>query len=134
MSEPGQSEKASVFAPVNQQAMVAKIASVGDDELSGCFFGDAVTDAESPTTRAFDIGAREVGEPDEEGAPSGPFGVPLIGAPGAPFVNPATAPVPSPTSATPGTAPHGGGGGSLDQDAAARQAFILGGPGAIRGE
>jgi hypothetical protein len=134
MSEPGQSEKASVFAPVNQQEMVAKIASVGDDDLSGCFFGDAVTDAESPTTRAFDIGSRDGGGPDEDEAPAGPFGVPLIDAPAAPFVNPTTAPVPGPASAAPATGLHVGAGGTLDQDAAARQAFILGGPGAIRGD
>ncbi len=111
------SGRPSAFAPVDQDAVIARIDAVDDDDLDSTFFGEAIIDVENASTRSFDIGIRMLGdaEPGLDG-PSSATVLPLttvgIDATPAPAANPTELPVV----------------GRLGSDAAARSAFILHGP------
>ncbi len=48
----------SAFGPVDQDALIARIDAVEEDDLTSSFFGDSILDVENAATRAFDIGIR----------------------------------------------------------------------------
>jgi len=112
---------ASVFGYVDQDEVIKRIDVVKDDDLASRFFGDSLQEIEIAATDIFDIGVRDEAETDAHSA-THPFAVPTAAAPAIP--PPAPAP-PQPASTAP--APT-----LLDQDAMARQAFILGGPSAMK--
>ncbi len=55
---PAPPAKVSAFGPVDQDALMARIDSVDEDDLTSSFFGDSILDVENAATRAFDIGIR----------------------------------------------------------------------------
>ncbi len=50
--------RASAFGPVDQEALIARIDDVDEDDLTSDFFGHSILDVENAATRAFDIGIR----------------------------------------------------------------------------
>jgi hypothetical protein len=112
--------KPSVFGYLDQEEVISRIDAGGDDDLSSCFFGDSLQDVENAAARVFDVGVRDREESGAQPTPPGPFGPPSAS------VSAALAPVPA-ASGPDARKP-------LDQDAAARRAFILGGPAALRGD
>ena len=111
------SGKPSAFGPVDQEALIARIDSVDDDDLSSTFFGDSILDVENAATRSFDIGIRTLGTTNPPPRPAAePLTTAGIDASPAPARDPVEVPV----------------AGNLSDDAAARSAFILGGPAGLR--
>ncbi len=111
---PQSSGKPSVFGPVDQDALIARIDDVDDDDLTSTFFGDSILDVENASTRAFDIGIRVHGtNADASTAQRSEFKTAGIDAVAA---DPVELPVV----------------GELSDDARARSAFILGGPAALQ--
>ena len=55
---PAPPAKVSAFGPVDQDALIARIDAVDEDDLTSSFFGDSILDVENAATRAFDIGIR----------------------------------------------------------------------------
>lgn len=106
---------ATVFGVQDQDQMVAKIDAVADDDLSSTFFVDSIAEVEGAATRVFDIGIRTI-TTDEAPAVAGAFA-------SAPHDSGTSAPAARPTEPT--TSPR------LQDDEAARRAFILGGPAAL---
>lgn len=104
----------SVFGYVDQDELIARIDAVADDDLTSDFFGDSIQEVEDAATRIFDIGIQTVTEAGEP-ARGGTFGTPRTGTG-----------VATSTPAGPVTVC-----GELEDDTAARRAFILGGPAAI---
>jgi hypothetical protein len=107
----------SVFGYVDQDEVIKRIDDVQEDDLTSGFFGDSIQDVENAATDIFDIGVRDEVETDGLSA-SHPFAVPTDAGHSepAPSALPTTAPAPT----------------NLDKDARARQAFILGGPDAMK--
>ena len=115
--EPGKPGSTTVFGYVDQQVMVSRIDTVDDDDLASSFFGDSIQDVAQAATKMFDVGVRDDGVHGEEAAPSS-FGVP---------VGPKHAADESsnaPAAAVDGEATR--------REDAARHAFILGGPAAMK--
>lgn len=111
----------SVFGYVDQDEVIKRIDDVDDDDLTSCFFGDSILDVEIAATEIFGIGVRDEAEGGGQSAPH-PFAATRTATPATP------APVPAPAlPASTAPAPT-----ALAQDAQARQAFILGGPSAMR--
>jgi hypothetical protein len=103
--------KPSVFAPVNQDDMIARLDQVSDDDLSSTFFADSMQEVEDAATNVFDIGIRTLTQDDAPATRAGSFGAP----------GPAAAAPIQPALQSPGTLAH---------DADRQRAFILGGPAA----
>lgn len=113
---PPASDKPSAFAPVDQDAIIARIDAVDEDDLASTFFGDSILEVENASTRAFDIGIRVHGTNPEASVQAGSeFTTVGIDASPALAADPAEVPVV----------------GQLADDARARTAFILGGPAAL---
>ena len=106
----------SAFGPVDQEAVIARIDAVDEDDLTSSFFGDSLLDVENAATRSFDIGIRTLGSDARPAAEPVSARVPLttagIDASPAPAADPIEVPVV----------------GVLARDEDARSAFILGGP------
>ncbi|MEI6362931.1 MAG: hypothetical protein WCP95_12445 [Actinomycetes bacterium] len=101
----------SVFGPVDQAEIIARIDSIEDDDLDSSFFADSMKDVEDAATRSFDVGIRTLTDNPPAGG-----GRPTFGAG---------------TGATgdADTGPHAPiSGDQLKQDDQARRSFILGGP------
>lgn len=107
---------ASVFDVQDQDRMVAQIDSVADDDLTSTFFGDSIDEVEGAATRMFDVGIRTLAHDDAPGV-AGAF---------------AAAPAPAAEVSSPARQPSTGAPASLQDDEAARRAFVLGGPDAVR--
>jgi hypothetical protein len=116
-SSPTPSSKASAFGPVDQDAMIARIDTVEEDDLSSTFFGDSLLDVERASTRAFDIGIRVHGTTPDAAAPRG-AAMTTAGIDDSPA--PAADPVEVPVV------------GGLADDDRSRAAFILGGPAGLQ--
>jgi len=115
------SGKPSAFGPVDQDRVIARIDAVDEDDLTSSFFGDSLLDVENAATRSFDIGIRMLGtdqhrQAPAEAAPALPLTTAGIDASPAPAADPVEVPV----------------AGRRMDDAVARSAFILGGPGALQ--
>ncbi|MDO8308329.1 MAG: hypothetical protein Q7V58_08235 [Actinomycetota bacterium] len=111
------SGRPSAFAPVDQNAVIARIDAVDDDDLDSTFFGEAIIDVENAATRSFDIGIRMLGDADpahygQSPVEASPLTTAGIDATPAPAANPTEVPVV----------------GRLGLGTAARSAFILHGP------
>lgn len=103
-AEPDPSPAPSVFRAPDQSEMIARLDAVEDDDLGSSFFDTSAREAEEAALRIFDVGIRTlVEEPGRQAA--------------APEV--------------PAFSPPGGGPAPDLTDAAARAAFILGGPAGI---
>lgn len=126
---------ATVFGYVDQNAVIKKIDQVDDDDLASCFFGDSLQDVENAGVNIFDIGIQDDVTSTGPNAVT-PFGTPSFG-PSSTTPTPTVVP-PAPTAAAtveaaapPAPAPTLP---TNDVEAQARQAFILGGPPAMRKE
>jgi hypothetical protein len=106
-----QSNGASVFGPVDQDEIIARIDSVEDDDLDSSFFADSMKEVEDAATRSFDVGIRTLTDEPHAGGGRPAFGVSASDAAG--MVPGPHAPISS---------------DQLKQDDQARRAFILGGP------
>lgn len=114
-------EQPTVFGAPDQSDMIARIDATDDDDLGSSFFDSSIQDAENAAVRMFDIGIKTITD-DPSQRPTPAFG------------GTATAPatsVPRPPSASQQQVAQGAD-GRFD-DPAARAAFILGGPAALRG-
>jgi hypothetical protein len=108
---------ASVFSGVDQNAMIARIDAVDDDDLGSTFFADSMQDVEDAAANIFDIGIKTL-TVDPRSEPTGrAFGST------APAVASDTASSNAPASADPASRPP-------QQAGDFRRAFILGGPAA----
>lgn len=106
-------KSASVFGVPDQDVVIAQIDAVAEDDLTSNFFGDSIADVEGAATRMFDVGVRTL----TDDAPPSPeaFGR-------------------APTAdgrATEAEADVPPGLPASLHSAAARRAFILGGPAAL---
>lgn len=110
-------ESGTVFGAPDQAEMIARIDAVDDDDLSSSFFDSSLQDVEDAAVRMFDVGVRTL---IDDAAPTAAFGVPTSAAP----------PGGRPASAT--DQPVAPGATGRFADPAVREAFILGGPGALR--
>lgn len=110
--------KASAFGPVDQDALIARIDAVEEDDLTSSFFGDSILDVENAATRAFDIGIRMHD-------PSSPSTHTASGA-AVPMTTAGIDASPAP-AADPIEEPHIGGVAE-----GSRTAFILGGPAGLQ--
>jgi hypothetical protein len=115
---------ATVFGYVDQSAVIKKIDQVDDDDLASCFFGDSLQDVENAGVNIFDIGIQDDVTATGPNAVT-PFGTPNFG-PSSTTPAPTVIPTPPPVDQPAPTVPVN------DVDAQARQAFILGGPPAMR--
>lgn len=104
---------ATVFGAPDQDAMIAKIDTVSDDDLSSSFFDSSIQDVEAAAVRMFDVGVRTL---TDDNAPLAAFGGRAGAGPGG-------------ATAAPQQAPPGAEGRFADP--AVRRAFILGGPRAL---
>jgi thiamine pyrophosphate-dependent acetolactate synthase large subunit-like protein len=105
-----QPASASVFGPVDQEEIIARIDDVEDDDLDSPFFADSMKEVEDAATRSFDVGIRTL--TDDPAGGRAAFGSSAgigshVAEPGAH----------APISAE-----------QLKQDDRARRDFILGGP------
>lgn len=116
---PPPSGKPSAFGPVDQEALIARIDAVDDDDFDSTFFADSILDVENASTRAFNIGIRVHGT-DSAAAHRAELTTAAIDATPAPAADPAEVPVEVPVA------------GPLAADAQARTAFILGGPASLQ--
>jgi hypothetical protein len=112
-ADPESAARPSVFSGIDQEAIIARLDDVQDDDLDSSFFAEAMVDVENASTRAFDIGVR-AGEP----------------------VPPAPAPVGTTPFTTAGldatpAAREDDVLGATHEARDERTAFILGGPGAL---
>lgn len=119
-SAPTPPEQPTVFGAQDQSDMIARIDATDEDDLGSSFFDSSLQDAENAAVRMFDIGIKTITD-DPAQRPSPAFGA---------------AATPPPSSAQrPPTASQQqvvqGADGRFD-DPAARAAFILGGPAALR--
>ena len=105
-----QPASASVFGPVDQNEIIARIEAVEDDDLDSSFFADSMKEVEDAATRSFDVGIRTLTDGPASRAPRPAFGTSADGSSAAPGPH---APISS---------------DQLKQDDQARRAFILGGP------
>jgi hypothetical protein len=110
--------KPSVFGVQDQGEIISRIDSIEDDDLTSSFFGDSIADVEEAATRMFDVGIRTI--TDEPAPTSQAFGVA------------AAAPAAAEPASGQGRPPSVAVSGSLEDDEAARAAFVLGGPTAVR--
>lgn len=112
---PPPSGRPSAFGPVDQEALIARMDAVDDDDFDSTFFADSILDVENASTRAFNIGIRVHGT-DSAAAQRAELTTAGIDATPAPAADPAEVPVV----------------GQLADDARARRAFILGGPAGLQ--
>jgi len=106
-----QPASASVFGPVDQDEIIARIDSVEDDDLDSSFFADSMKDVEDAATRSFDVGIRTLTDEPRRGDERQAFGV---------TADDASRAVVAAHAAISGE--------ELKQDDQARKSFILGGP------
>jgi hypothetical protein len=101
----------SVFGPVDQAEIIARIDSIEDDDLDSSFFADSMKEVEDAATRSFDVGIRTLTDEPPAGG-----GRPTFGAAAG-------------STAGVDAAPHAPiSGDQLKSDDQARRSFILGGP------
>jgi hypothetical protein len=129
--------RTSVFGPVDQDEVIARIDAVCEDDLDSTFFGDSLQEVEDAATRIFDIGIRTFGNvqsPSDQPSAFAPAGGPAPSVDGPPRTG--ASPPPrvgsEPTASAAGPArPPAVRFGTLEKDPAARRAFVLGGPVAL---
>jgi hypothetical protein len=107
-----------VFGASDQADMIARIDATAEDDLTSSFFDSSIQDAENAAVRMFDIGIRTI--TDEPGRSSQ-----------AAFGTSTTTPA-AVRRATVAEQPIALGAEGRFEDPAVREAFILGGPQALR--
>lgn len=113
-------EQPTVFGAPDQSDMIARIDATDEDDLGSSFFDSSLQEAENAAVRMFDIGIKTItDEPAQR--PAAAFGTPAT---------PAAASSTRPPTASQQQVAQGAD-GRFD-DPAARAAFILGGPAALR--
>jgi hypothetical protein len=116
---PPKGAPASVFSAVDQDAMIARIDAVDDDDLGSTFFADSMQDVEDAAANIFDIGIKTL-TLDPRSEPTGrAFGS------AAPSAASDTAASSTQASVDPASSP-------AQQAGDFRRAFILGGPAAAK--